>query len=60
MLSLTELGISNSIVFSIYKPLAERDEKKLRCLMKLYKKIKTWKYRFNRQRNSSSCHSYSK
>lgn len=37
MLSLTELGISNAIVFSMYKPLAEKDKSKLKGLMKLYR-----------------------
>jgi len=37
-LSLAELGIGTSIVFSLYKPLAESDEKHIVSLMSLYKK----------------------
>lgn len=42
VLSLTELGLSDVVVFSLYKPLAQRDEKKLTALMGYYKTI----YRF--------------
>ncbi len=38
ILSLAELGIGSSIVYSMYKPLAENDESKLIILMDLYKK----------------------
>lgn len=38
MLSLTELGISTAISFSLYKPLAEEDSKKISILMSFYKK----------------------
>lgn len=38
MLSFAELGIGNAIIFSMYKPLAEKDEIKIKALMKLYKK----------------------
>ena len=38
MLSLVELGIGPAIVFSLYKPLAENDTKKIKALMQLYKK----------------------
>lgn len=38
ILSFAELGIGNAIVFSMYKPLAVRDERKLASLMALYKK----------------------
>lgn len=37
-LSLAELGIGTSIVFSLYRPLAENDEKHIASLMRLYKK----------------------
>ncbi len=37
MLSLTELGFGTAIVFKLYKPLAEKDEKRVRVLMKFYK-----------------------
>ena len=36
MLSFAELGIGNAMVFSLYKPLAERDTEKIKSLMKLY------------------------
>ncbi len=39
MFSLAELGITLSISFSLYKPLAENDVKKISSLMTLYKKI---------------------
>ena len=39
MLSLTELGISTAINFSLYKPIAENDNKKISSLMTLYKKL---------------------
>ncbi|NLG92698.1 MAG: sugar translocase, partial [Clostridiales bacterium] len=38
ILSLAELGIGTSITFSMYKPLAENDYKKLGALMGLYKR----------------------
>ncbi len=38
ILSLSEMGIGTAIVFSMYKPLSERDEPKLQALMKLYSK----------------------
>ena len=39
MLSVTELGIGTAIVFSLYKPLAVHDKKKISALISLYKKI---------------------
>ncbi len=39
VLSITELGFGSAIVFSMYKPIAENDEKKLCALLNLYKKI---------------------
>ncbi len=36
VLSLVELGIGSAIVFSLYKPLAEKDEYKIEALMTLY------------------------
>lgn len=36
MLSLAELGISNAIVFALYKPLATNDEQKIASLMRFY------------------------
>ena len=37
MLSLTELGVDSAIVYRLYKPLAEHDEKRVRVLLKFYK-----------------------
>ncbi|MBQ4107955.1 MAG: sugar translocase [Clostridia bacterium] len=41
ILSFAELGIGNAIVFSMYKPLAEKDVQKVASLMSLYKKAYT-------------------
>ena len=38
VLSLAELGIGNAVVFALYKPLAEHDEKKIASLVKFYGK----------------------
>ncbi len=38
LLSLTELGVGTAIAFSMYKPLAENDHKKIGALMGLYKR----------------------
>lgn len=38
-LSIAELGIGTAITFSLYKPLAENDTKKIGALVRLYKKI---------------------
>lgn len=38
ILSFAELGIGPAIVYSMYKPLADKDEKSLQGLMKLYKR----------------------
>lgn len=38
VLSLAELGIGTSIVYSMYKPLADKDSPKIKALMGLYKK----------------------
>lgn len=37
MLSLTELGLDTAINFQLYKPLAEKNTKRVRVLMKFYK-----------------------
>ena len=37
MLSLTELGFDTAINFKLYKPLVDKDEKRIRVLMKFYK-----------------------
>ena len=39
MLSLVEGGIGTSIVYNLYKPLAEKDESKIVALIQLYRKI---------------------
>lgn len=39
MLSLAELGISTAINFSLYKPLANKDEKSISAIMSLYRKV---------------------
>ncbi len=39
MLSLVEGGIGTSIIYNLYKPLAEKDEKKVISLVQLYKKL---------------------
>ena len=36
VLSFAELGIGNAMVFSLYKPLAEKDNEKIKSLMRLY------------------------
>lgn len=41
MLSLADLGFGTAMVYSMYKPLAEHDEKRLGQLVALYKKIYT-------------------
>lgn len=41
VLSLMDLGIGSAIAFSLYRPLAEKDEKKIVALMQLYKKLYT-------------------
>lgn len=38
-LNLAELGIGSSIVFSMYKPIAENDIEKVKALDNLYKKL---------------------
>ena len=38
MLSLAELGIGSAIVYALYKPLAEHDEKKIASLVRFYGK----------------------
>ena len=39
ILSLVELGIGPAIIFSLYKPLAENNIKKVKALMKFYQKV---------------------
>ncbi len=39
MLSLSELGFSSAIVYSMYKPVAENDNEKIAALLDFYKKV---------------------
>lgn len=39
LLSLTELGITSAILYSLYKPLAEKDERKLSGLVNFFAKV---------------------
>ena len=38
VLSLAELGISSAIIYALYKPLADKDEKKIASIMQFYRK----------------------
>lgn len=38
-LSLAELGVSNALVYSMYRPIAENDKATLRALLALYRKL---------------------
>lgn len=42
ILSLTDLGVSTAISFSLYKHIASKDNKKIAAYMMLYKKIYRW------------------
>ncbi len=42
MLSLAELGVGTAINFSLYRPVAEGDNKKITLLMSFYKKAYRW------------------
>lgn len=39
LLSLTELGFGSALIYSMYKPIAEGDQKQICALMNLYRKI---------------------
>ena len=39
LLSLAELGVGTAMVYSMYKPMAEENHKKIRTLMKLYARV---------------------
>lgn len=39
VLSLAELGVGTAIIYSLYKPIAENDEAKIRSLMRLYQRV---------------------
>lgn len=41
MLSLVELGVGSALIYLMYKPMAENDEKRLNLLMHVYAKIYT-------------------
>lgn len=41
MLSISEMGVGAAMIFSLYKPVAEKDNEKIKGLMLLYKKIYT-------------------
>ncbi len=41
VLNLAELGVGSAMVFSMYKPVADKDEKKICAMMRLYKKYYT-------------------
>lgn len=44
LLSLSELGFGNAIIYSLYKPIANNDEKKISAIMNFYGKV--YKYIF--------------
>lgn len=37
ILNMAELGVGNAMVYSMYKPIADDDEKKICALMRLYR-----------------------
>jgi O-antigen/teichoic acid export membrane protein len=39
VLSLAELGVGSAIVYALYKPVADGDEKKVNALIRLYRKV---------------------
>lgn len=39
VLSVAELGVGSAIIFSLYKPLAEKEEQKVKALLNFYKNI---------------------
>lgn len=41
-LALAELGVSNALVYSMYKPIAEEDEDTVCALLALYRKLYQW------------------
>lgn len=42
MLSMADLGFGTAMVYSFYKPVAERDEKRIAALIHFYKRIYNW------------------
>ena len=41
MLSIAELGLSSAIIYNLYKPIANKDEEKIKSLMRFYKQCYT-------------------
>jgi len=41
MLSLSELGVGSAMIFALYRPVAEKDNEKIKSLMLLYKRMYT-------------------
>jgi len=41
VLTLTELGVGTAFIYSLYKPLAEKDEKTIATILALYRKVYT-------------------
>lgn len=39
ILSFAELGIGHAIIFNLYKPIKENDEKKINALLNFYKRV---------------------
>ena len=39
VLNLSELGFSNAVIFSLYKPISENNKEKISALMQLYKRV---------------------
>ena len=39
MLAIAELGIGSAIIYHLYKPIADKDNEKIKSLMEFYKKV---------------------
>ena len=44
LLSFTELGFGQAIIFALYKPIAEGNENKIGALMALFRKVYLWMF----------------
>ena len=44
LLSFTELGFGQAIIFALYKPIAQGDEAKVGALMALFRKVYRWMF----------------
>lgn len=44
ILSFAELGFGQAIIFSLYRPIAEGDTKKIGCLMSLFRRVYLWMF----------------